>query len=98
MNRPQWVQDDIKTIWKWWSTRFMALGFLFSAIGTGAIYSVNGVYFKDWLGRMTLPVCAALFTCGFASHFVRQRKARKARKADSAQDDAAGNGDAEASE
>jgi peptidoglycan/LPS O-acetylase OafA/YrhL len=76
MKRPQWLQDDIKLITQWWSTRFMGIGAIASLIGAGVACASPGYVFMDRLGKYGLPFLAILFICGILAQFYKQKKLR----------------------
>lgn len=76
MSRPQWLQDDLKIIAKWWSTRFMSAGAIAALIGTGVAYASPGYVFMDRLGKYGIPFLGLLFVCGVLAQFYKQKKLR----------------------
>lgn len=76
MNRPEWLQDDLKIIRQWASTRFMAVSAFCQSVGLVVAFVSPGLLFRDFLGRFFLGFILALTLCGIGAQFYRQKKLR----------------------
>jgi uncharacterized membrane protein len=76
MNRPVWLQDDLKMIRQWWSTRLLAFSALCQSIGLVVAFVAPGLLFRDVLGRFFMVFILVLTICGIGAQFYRQNKLR----------------------
>lgn len=77
MKKPQWLQDDLKIITQWWSTRIMIIGVASSLLVAGVAAMVPGYEMREWLGTWFVPAEGILFAAGAGAQFYRQRKLRR---------------------